>query len=230
MSDSVRPRDSASPDLPRAGDRYEATQYTHDPEVLGNDASGHVLEILRDILWGFDRLMNRYAEAVELSRPDLVVLDQISQQREQPLTMGELASRLGLSTPATTGRVDRLEERGLVRRERSPVDRRRVELRTTDRADAAVIAFFAPYLDRVRKAVAARGEDELAAAARVLSRLREELLAAEADAADVKVEEVESSGGHIDVAAAAASAAAIARDAARRAGDPGDEAGDGRGS
>lgn len=43
-----------------------------------------------------------------------------------PMTAGELASRLGLSTGATTRLIDRLEHAGYVQRTRDTVDRRRV--------------------------------------------------------------------------------------------------------
>ena len=43
-----------------------------------------------------------------------------------PLTAGEIATHLGLSSGAVTALVDRLERGGWVRRERDPVDRRRV--------------------------------------------------------------------------------------------------------
>lgn len=49
-----------------------------------------------------------------------------------PMTAGELASRLGLSTGATTRLIDRLEHSGYVRRTRDTHDRRRVLVEHTD--------------------------------------------------------------------------------------------------
>ncbi|MFN8489591.1 MAG: MarR family transcriptional regulator [Caldilineaceae bacterium] len=43
-----------------------------------------------------------------------------------PLTAGELAELIGLTTGAVTGVIDRLEQRGFVRRVADPHDRRRV--------------------------------------------------------------------------------------------------------
>src|SRR4051794_9372852 len=45
-----------------------------------------------------------------------------------PITAGDLAERVGLTTGAITGVIDRLEQAGLVRRVRDPNDRRRVVL------------------------------------------------------------------------------------------------------
>jgi DNA-binding MarR family transcriptional regulator len=46
----------------------------------------------------------------------------------KPLTAGDLARRMGLTTGAVTGIVDRLERAGYVKRVRDPYDRRRVSL------------------------------------------------------------------------------------------------------
>jgi DNA-binding MarR family transcriptional regulator len=43
-----------------------------------------------------------------------------------PITAGELAQLIGLTTGAVTGVIDRLEQRGFVRRAADPGDRRRV--------------------------------------------------------------------------------------------------------
>ena len=45
-----------------------------------------------------------------------------------PITAGELGERVGLTTGAITGVIDRLEQAGLVERTRDPNDRRRVVL------------------------------------------------------------------------------------------------------
>src|SRR5262249_61743664 len=42
-----------------------------------------------------------------------------------PLTAGEIASHIGLTTPSVTGLLDRLESKEMVRRVRGPHDRRR---------------------------------------------------------------------------------------------------------
>lgn len=49
-----------------------------------------------------------------------------------PSLVRELGDRLGLNSAGTTGLVSRLEQRGLVQRERCPRDRRAVRLQLTD--------------------------------------------------------------------------------------------------
>jgi len=53
--------------------------------------------------------------------------------REDGLSPGEVASRLGLATPTVTRAATRMEATGLLRREPHPSDRRLVRLRLTDR-------------------------------------------------------------------------------------------------
>jgi DNA-binding MarR family transcriptional regulator len=53
----------------------------------------------------------------------------------QPLTIGELASRLGIKHHSAVGLVDRLLAKSLVRRQPGAQDRRHVVLRLTSRAE-----------------------------------------------------------------------------------------------
>ena len=53
--------------------------------------------------------------------------------REDGLTPGQIARRLGLATPTVTRAATRMEAAGLLRREPHPGDRRLVRLRLTDR-------------------------------------------------------------------------------------------------
>ena len=53
--------------------------------------------------------------------------------REDGLSPGEIARRLGLATPTVTRAATRMEAAGLLRREPHPSDRRLVRLRLTDR-------------------------------------------------------------------------------------------------
>src|SRR5205807_294940 len=61
-----------------------------------------------------------------------------------PVTAGELAAGIGLSTAATTSLIDRLESRQLVQRVRDASDRRKVLVEMTDQARRVAGEFYGP--------------------------------------------------------------------------------------
>lgn len=92
-------------------------------------------------------------------------------------TVGELAEAEGITRPSASAQADVLEERGLLRRERSDVDGRLVRLRLTSAGSRALErsrsqrnAWFARRLRRLSEPEL----QTLAAAARILERLLEE--------------------------------------------------------
>ena len=66
----------------------------------------------------------------ELSLPQFHVL--LILMERGPTTLSELASILDISAPSTSSIVDRMEERGLLVRERDTVDRRIVHVRASE--------------------------------------------------------------------------------------------------
>jgi DNA-binding MarR family transcriptional regulator len=87
-----------------------------------------------------------------------------------PLTMRELAGRLGTDPPYTTVVVDDLERRGLVRRSTSPDDRR-VKIVTLTEAGARAAAVAEEILSEPPPALAALDAGDLAELTRILNRL-----------------------------------------------------------
>lgn len=71
-----------------------------------------------------------------------------------PMTAGELAERIALTTGAVTGVIDRLERAGLVSRTRDPADRRRVIVQPLAEEE---LSRRAPELDAVFGAIALGG-------------------------------------------------------------------------
>lgn len=68
-----------------------------------------------------DRLDQAAADAIGVSRNDLRCLNLLE---HGPLTPGDLAGKLGLTTGSVTALLDRLEKRGLIARHRHDQDRR----------------------------------------------------------------------------------------------------------
>jgi DNA-binding MarR family transcriptional regulator len=97
-----------------------------------------VVELLRALNVENDRMADVFAGRHGLHRTDLDALVHVmdAERAGEPLSPGQLAQRLGLSAPATTALVDRLERSGHVRRRRDEADRRRLVLEMEDKARA----------------------------------------------------------------------------------------------
>ena len=67
------------------------------------------------------------------------------------LSPGQLGNQTMVTSGTITNRVDRLEERGLVRRERDPSDRRGVRVVLTDKGRTVVDEALTDLLDRERQ-------------------------------------------------------------------------------
>ncbi len=78
-----------------------------------------------------------------------------------PMTSGELAQRLGLSTGATTRLIDRLEASDAARRVSDPADRRRVVVEATGRTPARLDEVLATVRAPVAEAFTALDEHQL---------------------------------------------------------------------
>lgn len=97
--------------------------------MYGTDSEELVGE-LRKIVRTLDLHSRWLSKAFALTSPQLVSLNQIS--KKEGLTIGDLARLTSLSCATATGIVDRLEQRGLVRRSRNGRDRRQVQLNLTE--------------------------------------------------------------------------------------------------
>jgi len=98
-----------------------------DSEIRGD------CEKLADILTVLQRcfLMNLSKELArgKVSFPQYFLLGFLAQQKH--LTMSEIAAKMGHTTAAATGLVDRLEKIGYVRRTHASDDRRKIEVQIT---------------------------------------------------------------------------------------------------
>mgnify|MGYP000610367299 CR=1 FL=1 len=76
----------------------------------------------------------------DLTMPQLKVLVRL--YADGPCSAGRLAEELGVSRPAVTGFVDRLEGKGLLRRRRHPSDRRALMIELTAEGSRRVEAVY----------------------------------------------------------------------------------------
>jgi len=88
-----------------------------------------IVAALRRIVRAIDLQSRRMMDACGLTGPQLVVLREVA--RLSGVTISALARSVSLSQPTVSGIVERLERRGLVRRQRSHEDRRSVFVNVT---------------------------------------------------------------------------------------------------
>jgi DNA-binding MarR family transcriptional regulator len=88
---------------------------------------------LRPVVLRLARGLRKETEQVGITARQATLLWLI--KRSPGLSLAELAAEEDISPPALSGHVDRLETAGLVARERSETDRRRVGLRLTDEGE-----------------------------------------------------------------------------------------------
>lgn len=100
------------------------------------------------------------SQAVGMGPTDFYALGTLSFHGR--MTSGELAAKTGLTTGATTRLIDRLEERGRVRRVPDPADRRRVLVEAVEADETDLDAALAPARERLAKIFASCTAEELA--------------------------------------------------------------------
>ena len=96
-----------------------------------------IIDALRAFTTEMDRYIDTRGGAVGLHRTDL----------------NALAHALGLSPPATSAMLRRLESVGHVRRTQSEVDRRRVSVEMTDEAMGVALGIFGPIAGTMREVI-----------------------------------------------------------------------------
>jgi DNA-binding MarR family transcriptional regulator len=114
-----------------------------------------------------------------MNSSDLECLDIIALRG--PVTAGELAAAIGLTTGAVTGVIDRLEGLGFARRESDAADRRKVLIRPLPGALRRIGPLFEPMQNAFNRAIAGYGEKELALLLEFLTRAHAEALTATAE-------------------------------------------------
>ncbi len=98
------------------------SEVTLTPEVIADE--------LRPVLLRLTRELRKESEQLGVTTRQATLLWLV--KRSPGLSLAELAAEEGISPPALSGHVDRLERAGLIERVRSSEDRRRVGLALTD--------------------------------------------------------------------------------------------------
>lgn len=113
-------------------------------------------------------------ERAGINRTDWRCLDILGTRG--PMTAGQLAEAVRLTTGAVTGVLDRLEAAGLVRRIRDTQDRRKVIVAVTDELDRVGAPVYGPLIADAAEAHAVFDAEELELITRFI-RIERDLLA-----------------------------------------------------
>lgn len=97
-----------------------------------------VLTALRQITQAIDIHSRALEKNYAITVPQLVVLRII--QRQEPISIGRVASKTSLSISTLTGIIARLEKKGLVSRSRCEEDKRRFLLRLTNEGERFLLS------------------------------------------------------------------------------------------
>ena len=98
-----------------------------------------------------DGLAEAVGATVDLSPAENLALCQVAMVPGHRLRMVEIAGRLGIAKSAVTKTIDRLEERGLLVRERDPGDRRTVYATLSSAGHQLFAAAQPAFLDAVER-------------------------------------------------------------------------------
>jgi DNA-binding MarR family transcriptional regulator len=99
------------------------------------------LDLLRELATVAAEVRPTVARRARLSESELVALEHLMGGALGPVEVGR---RLGVTSAASTGIVDRLEARGHVHRAPHPVDRRRTEVSITESGRSEVLGYLMP--------------------------------------------------------------------------------------
>jgi len=137
------------------------------PGPAADGAEGHrravarILDILPTLMrrWERDARTLRWPEELSGGVADVQTLHNLA--REPGMAAGELARNLSMSESAVTSVLNRLEDAGLITRERATRDRRVVRLRITETGTTVLARAHHTRLERASRQLSRLSEGEL---------------------------------------------------------------------
>jgi DNA-binding MarR family transcriptional regulator len=160
-------------------------------ETQGDPMGNELLRALRRILRRVTLHSRQLSRDTGLTLPQVLCLRALGDAPGGRTTQVDLSRAVQLSSPTVTGIVDRLEHAGLVQRERSITDRRKIYVslsaRGRERLDGLPVPLQARFLERLGELSAAEQGELLRSLNRIV-----ELMEAEAiDASPILVSDAE---------------------------------------
>ncbi|HSK24332.1 MAG TPA: MarR family transcriptional regulator [Egicoccus sp.] len=127
-------------------------EHLHDADESSEVVSEAIVALLHAFGTQMHAVGSRFAAREDLHPTDLQALSRLA-QAAGPMTAGDLARSLELSTGATTRLVDRLERMGHVERTTDDDDRRRRRIAVSPRARATAGGYFGELSRRIERII-----------------------------------------------------------------------------
>ncbi len=107
----------------------------------------HLLRCGSDLLAAFEIMLSRHG----LSQGRFLALIVMYRTPEETISPSQLAAKVGVTRPTITGLLDGLEKEGLVERQGSAEDRRKIGVRLTDKGCEVLKGMLPDYYRRIAK-------------------------------------------------------------------------------
>ncbi|KPK34775.1 MAG: hypothetical protein AMJ66_03000 [Betaproteobacteria bacterium SG8_40] len=154
-----------------------------DPRQISERVDLRVLSAMRRIIHCVDMYSRELAAKTQITSPQLVCLITLAEQG--PMTATTISREIFLSPSTVVGILDRLEEKGLVKRERLSKDRRVVTVTISEQGRNVVESAPSPLQSRLTEALGALPLPEQIAIAKSLERVVALMEAQDIDAAPI---------------------------------------------
>ena len=138
-----------------------------------NETRSEVDSIVETIIYLYTesrRLTKGLASQFGLTAPQLTVIKLL--ETFDNLSLSSLSERIRAQNSTVTGIIDRMEREGLVRRERSTVDRRVIHIRLSDKGQKLARQIQVEPMEIFREALAALTQADLRDLLRIMNKLQ----------------------------------------------------------
>ncbi len=158
----------------------EVPSYTEFADIPKKNFEQRVFQSLRRITRVLELHSRRLTVDYQITGPQLACL--LALKENEPLTIKKLAQSAYLSPSTIVGIVDRLEEKGLVHRSRSVIDRRSVLITVTENGHYLLSSAPSPIQESLARTLAALPEQEKGAITFALEKVADLMEARDLDA------------------------------------------------
>jgi DNA-binding MarR family transcriptional regulator len=147
----------------------------HGPDQPADEAAIQALiGELFDLSMALDLIGNAAASRIGINQTDLICLNLLV--RHGPMSPGQVASALGLTTAAISAMATRLEKGGYAHREIDPRDRRRIVMHASPAGTERAFGLFDGFYQAAAGLLPRYGPDEQKLLLDLLARFREVLV------------------------------------------------------